>query len=94
MENCKWVIFVLVKEGEKTNIWNVATKDGLFKLGEIKWYPQWRTYSFFPYPDTVFENDCLLYIAGFIQDEMEKRRRAEAKRNLDKYKPTEEANMI
>ena len=67
----KWILFELVKEGEKTNIWQVITKQKPTEvLGIIKWFPRWRKYAFFPTQDTVYENTCLQDIADFIEGQM------------------------
>ena len=70
----KWIVFVLVKEGEKTNVWQVATKDLKEKLGEIKWFPHWRKYAFIPYEETIYENTCLHDMADFIEGQMNLRK--------------------
>jgi len=70
----KWIVFILVKEGDKTDIWHICTKDLKEKLGEIKWFGRWRTYAFFPYQDTIYEDDCLIDIANFIKEEMNARK--------------------
>ena len=52
---------------EKTECYSVQTKDGGI-LAQIKWYPQWRKYCFFPIPHavTVFDSECLKEITLFI----------------------------
>lgn len=54
----------------KTRIWDVIARStaGLrYSLGEIKWAARWRRYAYFPKPGTVYEQDCLLTIADFIE---------------------------
>ena len=70
----KWINFVLIKEGEKTNVWQVNTKNKSEPLGLIKWFPGWRKYALFPYGNTVYENECLKDIAAFIELQMRLRR--------------------
>lgn len=49
--------------------WEVrAKRDGVL-LGSIKWYPGWRTYAFYPAPETIFEKKCLREIADFLHRE-------------------------
>jgi hypothetical protein len=36
-------------------------------LGLVKWYGPWRTYAFFPTPNTYFEKTCLREIALFCE---------------------------
>ena len=62
----KYIDFVLTEEKPKTKVYEVRTKDG-FRLGIIKWYPAWRHYCFFPEPDTLHSDRCLLRIGIFIE---------------------------
>lgn len=62
----KWITFEVIEEKPKTKVWGVFTKDGGVELGTIKWFPQWRKYSFFPAEQTVFETQCLNDIAQFL----------------------------
>ena len=61
----KWVCFERVPFNGKTSIWNVALKEGILRLGSVRWWPAWRKYAFFPEPDTLYEQDCLWDIADF-----------------------------
>ena len=70
----KWIDFVLVKEGEKTNAWHIVTNKGRKMIGIIKWFPRWRKYAFFPFADTIYEDDCLKDIAEFIEQQMIERK--------------------
>ena len=74
----KWINFVLAKQGEKTNVWQVKTKDNFDILGEIKWFSRWRRYAFFPYSVTIYEQDCLRDIANFIEEQMNCRKQGAA----------------
>lgn len=51
-----------------TETWRVMPKnnnDGL--IGTIKWYGSWRCYAFYPFPECVFEKQCLRDIANFCE---------------------------
>jgi len=74
MGEAKWIVFVLTKEGEKTDIWRVCTKEGMQSLGLIKWFSSWRKYAFFPVAGTVYEPTCLRDIAEFIEAAMRQRK--------------------
>jgi hypothetical protein len=55
----------------KTKVWVVwSGKEGFEgnELGEVKFYPQWRKYSFFPASQTLFEHVCLRDIAEFCEE--------------------------
>jgi len=68
----KWIYFAKISEG-KTYVFNVCTMEGV-KLGEIKWYPQWRKYAFFPNPKTLYEQYCLSDISKFMDRLMNDRK--------------------
>lgn len=53
----------------KTKIWDVTTIDRAGLLGQVKWYAQWRKYTFFPNNNTLFDFDCLSEIAEFVAKE-------------------------
>ena len=51
----------------KTLRWRICTKDNGAELGQIRWYPQWRKYVFYPYHATLYEWVCLREIAAFCE---------------------------
>jgi len=53
----------------KTKIWDVTTIDRAGLLGQVKWFAQWRKYTFFPNVNTLFDFDCLTEIAEFVANE-------------------------
>lgn len=70
-ERKKWIKFILVGRKPKTEIYDIVYNDedkqvGGLILGQIKWFPRWRKYSFFPANDTVWEQDCLDDIVAFL----------------------------
>lgn len=72
----KWIEFVILpreKIGEKTTRWQVIPKEQerakQHPLGVVKWYGGFRRYSFFPAPNTIFEQQCLRDIADFCQEQ-------------------------
>lgn len=66
--NSKYLEFKLIEEKPKTKVYELLSKLHGFRLGIIKWYPNWRQYSFFPSQLTVFNNQCLNEIVSFISD--------------------------
>jgi len=64
----EWLNFELSKRKPKTNVYEVISRCAECILGEIKWYPQWRHYCFFPNinVETVHSDRCLLSISEFI----------------------------
>lgn len=69
-----YIKFALMEQKPKTEVWRVLTREG-GALGEIKWFPRWRKYAFFPFGDTVYEQICLGEIIKFLNDLMAKRRK-------------------
>jgi len=70
-----WIAFHLYEDTGKTKKYLVVTKECFpKKLGEIKWFGKWRKYSFFPEPNTIFENQCLNDIIKFIEKLMLERK--------------------
>ena len=66
----KWItIETIDNDGRKTDVWEVWSKYESCSLGVIKWKANWRKYAFFPSADTVFEQDCMKDISGFIEKE-------------------------
>ena len=64
----KWIYadYLCPSKSGKTKIYQVMADTGTH-LGDIKWYAPWRKYAFFPEPDTIYEQDCLRDIAGFLE---------------------------
>ncbi len=70
-----WIEFRELYDTGKTKVWGVSSTEDGAALGEIKWHVPWRTYSFFPMPNTIFEVVCLSKIMNFIYAEMNKRKK-------------------
>lgn len=71
MKQKEWIDFVQVERPKlKTKVFMVMPKNSDYELGEIKWYPQWRHYCFFPTLrfQTVHSDRCLLSISQYIKD--------------------------
>jgi hypothetical protein len=67
----KWIRFDLQNTpSRKTKVWVVWSSKEDFEgaeLGQVKFYPQWRKFAFFPASQTLFEKDCLRDIADFCE---------------------------
>jgi hypothetical protein len=57
----------------KTLIFAAVTKEGQV-IGQIRWFAAWRKYCFYPFAETVWEENCLRQIADFIEGETKKQR--------------------
>jgi hypothetical protein len=74
----KWVSFKLEEPRRrelKTDMWHVWNLSESAHLGTVKWYGPWRKYAFFPAAATLYEQDCLRDIAGFVESETVKHRK-------------------
>lgn len=74
MSESKWVKFRKRSKpkSRKTDIYSVLTtskgSDGNYLIGIVKWYPQWRQYTFFPNAETLYNQECLHDIANFVKE--------------------------
>lgn len=64
----KYIDFNLVEIKPKTKVIDVTNRENDLVIGTIKWFPNWRKYSFFPANDCVFETVCLKEITDFIMN--------------------------
>jgi hypothetical protein len=69
-------------KGRKTAIYSVWTEGKDYddrdpqyvdELGQIKWYPAWRRYVFFPSENTLYDANCLEEIEKFLRELMASR---------------------
>lgn len=65
----KWIYAHLLPQAHhrKTPRYEVRTSDTHFVLGTLEWYSPWRKFSFFPTENTVFEDQCLATIQGWLR---------------------------
>lgn len=63
----KYIYFEMIETRPKTIVWGCFNRFNGFKLAEIKWYPRWRQYCFFPQFGTVFNISCLQDIEHFLE---------------------------
>jgi hypothetical protein len=73
----KYLIFEdnhLMSKGKKTKVILVISKSKDWVLGEIRWYGSWRQYAFFPYPETIWNTECMKDVQECIARLMAERR--------------------
>lgn len=63
----KFIHFEIKGESSKTPVFSCRTNQGDDEIGEVRWYPVWRQYVFFPMSRSVYSAGCLRDIAGFIE---------------------------
>lgn len=78
----KYLIFDLIEEKKKTKVYAVISKKHNYELGIIKWYANWRQYSFFPGNDTIFNSECLNDIKIFLLELKQERKEAKIYDNI------------
>ena len=66
----KYITMIKKEDKPKTSVFDVYTKSGDTVLGEIKWFPRWRQYCFFPEDDCVFSKGCMADINDFMDEQM------------------------
>jgi len=76
---CKIKYSCLSKTG-KTKVWKVMEPREEYEIGYIKWYGAWRCYVFEPLAHTVYEKDCLRFIADFCEAQSTKARQGWARK--------------
>ena len=59
----------------KTKRIMVISKKNLNILGEIKWYGDWRQYTFYPKVYTLWNRQCMRDIISYIDGLMDERRK-------------------
>jgi hypothetical protein len=80
----KHIEFVEGPSKPKTKTWKVIAKDGNIVLGYVGWFGRWRCYTFFPEPNTVFEQTCLRDIADFMKSQTKDHRQMARERQVAK----------
>lgn len=82
----QWIRFVLTSEQPpKTKRWMVVTTGGEKEvggivIGRVSWWGAWRSYAFFPNPQTLYEPQCLRDLAAFCGDQTRAHRAAAKER--------------
>jgi len=66
--------FVALPQGPmRTPAYSIVSRREQRELGQVRFYPRWRAFAFFPYNLTVYSSDCLLSIYRLVADENERR---------------------
>jgi hypothetical protein len=81
----KWITFKERNTKKKTKHFNVYASTEDYRIGVIKWYPNWRQYCFFPEVGTLYNSECMNDIADFIKGLMNERK--ESKKGTNRKDP-------
>jgi hypothetical protein len=63
----EYLKMVTVPAPGKTSKWSVCNRRSGSELGEIKWYPAWRQYCYFPTVQAVYSQGCMDDISDFLK---------------------------
>lgn len=63
----EFIHFVQIGQTPKTSIWDCCNTRSDRTLGQIRWYPQWRQYTFMVEQDSVYSVGCLRDVIEFIE---------------------------
>ena len=73
MPEQEYLDFAEIGDTGKTKVWEVLSRSGGYRLGRIKWHGPWRCYTFWPEPNTIWNNGCLTTVQQFIATRMAER---------------------
>jgi hypothetical protein len=71
----KYIQFELIEQKPKTSVWVCKNIRANQELGQVKWYPAWRSYCYFPTVQAVYNDGCLKDIVDFIKQLMDERKK-------------------
>jgi len=77
----KWLKIILKEIKPKTKVYSVWSKCSNCEIGEIKWYPQWRSYCFV-IGDIVLSDRCQFATSGFTFQENKTHKSSKTKRGI------------
>ena len=82
VKTTQYLKFIVMSKTDKTVVLSVTSVRTGSMLGVIKWYGQWRQYTFHPEDNTIFNPQCLADINSVINEMMDERekRKNEKKR--------------
>ena len=63
----KYIYFVEIEQKPKTKIYSCRNNKNDVELGQVKYFPIWRQYCYFPTIQSVYSDGCLNDIVDFIQ---------------------------
>ncbi len=70
----QWIAAREVVDSWTTTRYEIVTKHGGDRLGEVSWFGRWRTYVFCPDGETVYDQACLDDLAACLRGLMAERR--------------------
>jgi len=60
------VVAVEPSKRRKTPIYAVLPLEAPTRIGQIRWWPAWRCFTFWPENNTIYERHCLVDITKFL----------------------------
>lgn len=62
----KYIRFEKIADKPKTSVWSCCNARSNAELGQVRWYPAWRQYCYFPTCPAIYSTGCLEDINNFI----------------------------
>lgn len=62
----KYINFVKIEDKPKTAVYSCRNLRAGNELGQVRWYPPWRQYCYFPTCPAVYSVGCMEDINNFI----------------------------
>ena len=66
MRNKYITIIERIISGRKTPIYTLMSNYSESEIAQIRWFPKWRKYCFYPNDDTVYDEKCLRTIQSYL----------------------------
>ena len=63
----KYIHFLKIADKPKTSVWSCCNNKSEEELGQIKWYPGWRQYCYFPTTQAVYSVGCFEDVNDFMR---------------------------
>ena len=79
IKETKYLLFTVNCVKGKTKVIDIVNIHHHEVIGEIKWFPRWRQYCFFPIAETVWNKTCMEDVYEVINILMEERKENQTK---------------
>ena len=68
--SCKYFQIIQLEhiKKRKTEIFAVINSSTYENIGKIQWKKEWRSYTFYPEKDTIWDGECLDNIVEFLRE--------------------------
>lgn len=63
----RFIHFVEIERKAKTSVFSCRNNRSGEELGQVRWYPAWRRYCYFPTVQAIYSAGCLADIQHFME---------------------------